>query len=339
MTAAPILSLNFGSKQMNIFISYSSTDRTKAEEIALALEAQGHDVFFDKTDLSGGEDFNEVIRRHIETSNLLIFLITPNSVRAGGYALTELRFARDKWDHPKEHVLPVLLEPTHMEDIPAYLRSVTMFKPEGNAAAEIAAHVARRSGGVRKAVLAGAVVTGVLLGLFLLPPVRKLITGDDPSFTNRVAAVDFVSRFVLPIEEIERTEYSLDPTSSFPQDGEDVVTLERLAFGVLQETGNAFKIEIAITNTTDRPILLDLTHRFFVLEDDQGRKAELLYFCCHAAGEDLGPGQRRQIQLIFHANPEWEGKEVAADQIYFRVTGLLPLVRGTWTFLPLATAA
>jgi hypothetical protein len=62
--------------KMEIFLSYSSKDRTKAEEIALALQAQGHGVFFDKDDLSGGEDFHAVIREHIANADLFIFKIS-----------------------------------------------------------------------------------------------------------------------------------------------------------------------------------------------------------------------------------------------------------------------
>ena len=130
---------------MKIFLSYSSKDRTKAEEIALALQAQGHGVFFDKDDLSGGEDFHAVIRDHIANTDLFIFLISPESVRPGAYTLTELRLVREKWASPKQHVLPVLLEPTDMETIPAYLKGVTIFEAVGNVAAEVAAHFGRPS--------------------------------------------------------------------------------------------------------------------------------------------------------------------------------------------------
>ena len=75
--------------------------------------------------------------------DLFVFLITPASVRQGAYTLTELRNARERWAHPREHVLPVQLEPT-LPEIPAYLRGVTIFEPEGNAAAEVAAHLTRR---------------------------------------------------------------------------------------------------------------------------------------------------------------------------------------------------
>jgi len=87
---------------MNIFLSYSSKNRPKAEEIALALQAEGHEVFFDKDDLWGGEDFNAVIRRQIADADLFLFLISPDSVRQGAYSLSELRLAREKWPSPKK---------------------------------------------------------------------------------------------------------------------------------------------------------------------------------------------------------------------------------------------
>jgi hypothetical protein len=323
---------------MKIFLSYSSEDRTKAEEIALALQAEGHDVFFDKDDLSGGEDFNTAIREYIANADLFVFLISPESLRQGAYTLTELRLARDKWASPGKHVLPVLLKPTDMATIPAYLRGVTIFEPQGNVAAEIAAHLGRSRRRLGAILIAAAVVVLVILGGLLYPPVRRFTGGGQEAFTQKEALSNFLTILVFPPNAIERTEYSLDPGSSFPQNRGDVVTLERVAFGRVSHDYNAFNIIVAVTNTTARPILLDLTHRFFDLEDDQGRKAELLYFCCKASGEPLGPGQQRQIQLMYRSPPGWEGKALSAHMIYFRISGLLPLLRGTWTFRPLATA-
>jgi TIR domain len=323
---------------MKIFLSYSSEDRTKAEEIALALQTEGHDVFFDKDDLSGGEDFNAVIRRYIANADLFVFLISPESVRQGAYTLTELRLAREKWASPKKHVLPVLLAPTALETIPAYLRGVTIFEPQGNAAAEIVAHLDRSPRRLPAILIAAAGVVVVILAVLLYPPARRFIAGQDEAFMQKEALSNFVSILVLPPHAIERTEYSLDPGSSFPPDRGDVVTLERVAFGRISNAYNAFNIMVALTNTTAQPILLDLTDRFFDLEDDQGRKAELLYFCCKASGEPLGTGQQRQIQLLYRSPPGWEGKALSAHMIHFRISGLLPLLRGTWSFRPLATA-
>ena len=326
---------------MRIFLSYSSHDRQRAEDISLALEAQGHAVFFDRSDLAGGEDYGSVIRDQIAGADLFIFLITPASVTQGAYTLSELRMARDRWSHPGSHVLPVLLEPTTMNDIPAYLRSVTLFQPEGNAAAEIAALVSRLASRRRRRLkpavlaLAGvAVLVAVLAGVRLLGD-----RGDrDGADAWKVKPDAFVTRYVYGPEAIRRTEYALDPTFPVRADWSGVVRVSRMAFGTIAGTGPAMSVDVVFTNAAGEPIQLDLTPRFFELEDDQGRKSELLYFCCRARGEILGPGQERQIQLIFAANPGWSGKATNARAIEFHVNGLLPLARGRWVVPALATA-
>jgi hypothetical protein len=215
---------------------------------------------------------------------------------------------------------------------------VTIFEPQGNAAAEIAAHLGRAPR-KRLAILAAA-TTAVLvtLGVLFYPPVCRLIVGDQEVSLQKEVLSNYVSILVFPPNSIERTEYSLDRASSFPPEHGDVVTLERVSFGRISHDYNAFNIIVAVNNTSSQPILLDLTQRFFDLEDDQGRKAELLYFCCKASGEPLGPGQQRQIQLLYRSPPGWEGKALSAHLIYFRISGLLPLLKGTWSFRPLATA-
>ncbi|MGZ5126027.1 MAG: toll/interleukin-1 receptor domain-containing protein, partial [Burkholderiales bacterium] len=50
---------------MKIFLSYSSKDRTLAEPVYLALRAEQHAVFFDRTDLPPGEEYDARIREAI----------------------------------------------------------------------------------------------------------------------------------------------------------------------------------------------------------------------------------------------------------------------------------
>jgi len=127
----------------NIFLSYSSPQSDAAARIELSLEAEGHSVFRDRSDLPAGESFDARIRAAIEESDLFIFLISRESVSQGHYTLTELKFAEQKWKIPSGHVLPVLTEPVPMEAIPEFLRAVTMLQPRGDIVAEIAAEVAR----------------------------------------------------------------------------------------------------------------------------------------------------------------------------------------------------
>jgi tetratricopeptide (TPR) repeat protein len=126
-----------------IFLSYSSPQSEVATRIELSLKGEGHSVFRDRTALPPGESFDARIRAAIEESDLLIFLISRESVSEGHYTLTELKFAEQKWGHPAGHVLPVLTEPVPKESIPEFLRAVTMLQPRGDVAAEVVAEVAR----------------------------------------------------------------------------------------------------------------------------------------------------------------------------------------------------
>jgi TIR domain len=126
---------------MQIFLSYASEDRDLAEEIQLALLGAGHSVFFDKASLPAGGDFHSQIERAVQHSDIFVFLISPHSVAKGSYALTELKFARIKWHHPKNKVLPVRLHGTPWEAIPPYLKSITVLEPEGSAPAEVVAAI------------------------------------------------------------------------------------------------------------------------------------------------------------------------------------------------------
>lgn len=125
---------------MKIFVSYASEDRTTAEQISLAL-GTNHEVFYDRATLPAGGDFNTHIRKSIAECELFIFVISPESVHKGSYALSELEFAKDNWRHPSGHVLPVMVRSTDLSVVPNYLKAVTILEPVGNVAAEVAAEV------------------------------------------------------------------------------------------------------------------------------------------------------------------------------------------------------
>jgi sulfatase modifying factor 1 len=128
---------------MRIFLSYASEDRASADAIRLALESDGHDVFFDREDLPPGGEFHTRIRRGIEESDLVIFLVSPKTLDPGSYTLTEISIAEKSWPKPDGRILPVLLERVTVQELPAYLRAVTFLETPGNVPAEIASAVDR----------------------------------------------------------------------------------------------------------------------------------------------------------------------------------------------------
>jgi formylglycine-generating enzyme required for sulfatase activity len=155
---------------MKVFLSYAAEDRDFVEPVSLALRAQGHRVFFDRDELPAGEEYDGRIRRAIETSDLLVFMLSPNSLESDSYALTELSIAQKSWEHPAGRLLPVVLRPVSLERVPAYVRAVTFLEPQGNVAASVADAVHRvarsrwRKQLKRAAMAAAAVSVAIALG-------------------------------------------------------------------------------------------------------------------------------------------------------------------------------
>ncbi|HVO25286.1 MAG TPA: toll/interleukin-1 receptor domain-containing protein [Candidatus Margulisiibacteriota bacterium] len=175
------------SDPMRVFLSYSSAERPIAERIVLALRGAGHAVFFDRSELPPGESYDSRIQHAIESCEFFIFLISPESVSKGSYALTELGMAERKWDHPQGRVLPVMACPTALETVPAFLLAVTILDPKGDAAAEVtaavdAAHQRRRRRLLRRVtaviVTLGAVAGG---GLAVLQGPRDSLVAPTPA--------------------------------------------------------------------------------------------------------------------------------------------------------------
>ena len=143
---------------MRAFLSYASEQRLIADRIAVGLRQAGAEVFFDRDALPAGEGYDAAIRAQVERSDLFIFLVSPDALAPGTYALTELGLARARWPNPSGHVLPVTVVPLAGQEIPPYLAAVGILTPAGNVTAEVLASVAKLAGRRRRRrLLLGAV--------------------------------------------------------------------------------------------------------------------------------------------------------------------------------------
>ena len=125
---------------MKVFLSYASEDRPIAERVCRTLESEGHDVFFDRDDLKGGDVYGIRIRESIEKCDVFIFLVSPKSIDAG-YALTELGLLEARPPDQRPPIVPVLAEPTDLTKLPPLLRPLTVLEPVGDLPAEVAARI------------------------------------------------------------------------------------------------------------------------------------------------------------------------------------------------------
>ena len=123
---------------MRIFISYATEQERTAEELHSVLKKDDHEVFCASSSLPGSNDYTREIRAEIEACELFIFMVSPDSVAAGGYALSELLLA----ERNDKQILPVEVVEVATAELPPGLSTVTVMSPKGNLVAEVAARVA-----------------------------------------------------------------------------------------------------------------------------------------------------------------------------------------------------
>ncbi len=80
-----------------VFLSYASQDAGAARQICEALRAAGVEVWFDQSELRGGDAWDAAIRRQIKTCALFIPVISRNThAREEGYFRLEWKLAVDR---------------------------------------------------------------------------------------------------------------------------------------------------------------------------------------------------------------------------------------------------
>jgi len=122
-----------------VFLSYAAQDAATAKRICEALRAAGIEVWFDQTELRGGDAWDAKIRQQIRSCALFIPLISDHTrLRGEGYFRLEWKLAVDRShllaaDEP--FLLPVALDETREGDarVPdRFLETQWIRAPGGN---------------------------------------------------------------------------------------------------------------------------------------------------------------------------------------------------------------
>ncbi|MDI1335858.1 MAG: toll/interleukin-1 receptor domain-containing protein, partial [Lacunisphaera sp.] len=80
-----------------VFLSYASQDAEAAKRICDALRAAGVEVWFDQSELRGGDAWDAMIRKRIKECALFVPVISANTnARAEGYFRLEWKLAVDR---------------------------------------------------------------------------------------------------------------------------------------------------------------------------------------------------------------------------------------------------
>jgi TolB-like protein/Tfp pilus assembly protein PilF len=113
-----------------VFLSYASQDAEAAQKICEALRAAGIEVWFDKSELRGGDVWDRSIRQQIRECQLFVPVISSHSdARREGYFRREWKLAVDRTHDMSERVaflVPVVIDDTSNSraDVPDRFREV-----------------------------------------------------------------------------------------------------------------------------------------------------------------------------------------------------------------------
>jgi TolB-like protein/Flp pilus assembly protein TadD len=133
-----------------VFLSYASQDAQAAQTICEALRAAGIEVWFDQSELRGGDAWDHSIRRQIRNCALFIPVISKNTHdRDEGYFRLEWKLAVDRSDlmsANRAFLLPVVIDETRDDDeqVPDRFRDVQWtWLPQGETPPDFVERVER----------------------------------------------------------------------------------------------------------------------------------------------------------------------------------------------------
>ena len=113
-----------------VFLSYASQDTEAAQKIAEAMRAAGIEVFFDQSELRGGDAWDKKIRHEIHDCVLFVPIVSQHTQeRLEGYFRHEWNLAIERTHHMAENkafLVPVVVDstPEHDPSVPEKFREL-----------------------------------------------------------------------------------------------------------------------------------------------------------------------------------------------------------------------
>jgi TolB-like protein len=163
-----------------VFLSYASQDAQAAQQIYEALRAAGIEVWFDQSELRGGDAWDGSIRKQIKACALFIPIISRNTHdRDEGYFRLEWKLAVDRCHlmaADKAFLLPVVVDGTSDQDdrVPDRFREVQWSRlPRGATTSDFVERVRR--------LLSGELSSG--------PGTSSATTRGNAAPTNRISVL------------------------------------------------------------------------------------------------------------------------------------------------------
>jgi TolB-like protein len=179
-----------------VFLSYTSQDSETASRVCEALRVAGIEVWFDRSELRGGDAWDQKIRREIRDCALFIPLISANTAaRAEGYFRLEWSIAEQRSQmiaRNKAFIVPVCIDvtPESGADVPESFQRVQWTRlPGGDTPPAFAAHIA--------ALLGAPVAASASTTAPITPPGEVRAAAAKPTSRIRLAAIALATLVVV----------------------------------------------------------------------------------------------------------------------------------------------
>src|SRR5271156_2101694 len=175
-----------------VFLSYASQDVEAAQKICEALRAAGIEVFFDQSELRGGDVWDQKIRREIHDCALFVPIVSQHTQeRLEGYFRREWKLAIDRTHdmaEQKPFLVPVVIDSTSDQDamVPELFRTVQWTRlPAGETSPAFVERIRRLMSPAvlatiptpPRAMSAAAPATGKWIGASARPSPTLLVAG------------------------------------------------------------------------------------------------------------------------------------------------------------------
>jgi TolB-like protein/predicted Zn-dependent protease len=204
-----------------VFLSYASEDSEAAQRICDALRAAGIEVWFDKSELRGGDAWDRRIREQIHDCRLFIPIISTHSeARDEGYFRREWALAADRtrdMSGKKAFVLPVVIDktPERGAAVPDRFHDVQWTRlPAGETTPAFVMHVGRLLAQAPTATAPDEARASAPVAQRAFPRPRRLVIATITAAVGLVLAVGYLGleRFTLskratvaPVESAEKS--------------------------------------------------------------------------------------------------------------------------------------
>ena len=92
-----------------IFISYSRADSSIVDNLFVKLQSAGHSIWVDRVSIQGGDQWRRQIVSAIETSDVFILVLSPNSIKS-----KNVRKELDLAEETDIQIIPIEIKPTNI---------------------------------------------------------------------------------------------------------------------------------------------------------------------------------------------------------------------------------